>query len=583
MTSLRHKAGWLLSSRSRTLTILSIFALSLTLIGGWYFWRREQQPTCSGTFDLVVLGAEIIDGLGGPPVKADIGLRDQRIACIGTINPVNAKKVIDANGLAVAPGFIDVHTHVERNVPTNAPFLAPSFLRQGVTTVITGNCGRSFLDIGQLFKLLEINGADINVASFIGHNTVRLQVMHESAAVPGPEQLAKMKALIRGGMRAGALGLSTGLEYIPGTFAKTDEIVELAKVVRGNGGVYVSHLRDEGPKGEAAIREAISIGERAGVQVHISHFKVQGPNQWGSAQQRLDLVKSAAARGLRIAVDQYPYTASSTGLVVLLPSWLSEGGIRAASLKLSDPTTRRRVRDEMIEQLRALGWTDYSFARIAYCESDRSLVGLTIPEITQRRGDAHLAQTPVIYEQTTFGAAQGTRPSDNRSELEREADTVIDLYSHGGAQMVFFNMNEGDVETIMREPEVMFGSDSGVRDENASVLPHPRGSGTFPRILGVYAREKHLFSIEEAVRRMTSLPAATFGLKNRGRISPGYWADLVIFDRNRILDTATYDKPLSIPVGIDYVIVNGSIVLDQGVLTQSAPGMALRHNAVPHE
>jgi N-acyl-D-amino-acid deacylase len=576
MTSLRHKAARLLSSRSRALIILAVLTLSVTFIGAWYFWNRKQQPTCSGTFDLVVVGAEIIDGLGGPSVKADIGIRDRRIACIGTINPANAHKLINANGLTVAPGFIDVHTHVERNVPTNAPFLAPSFLRQGVTTVITGNCGRSFLDIGQLFKLLEINGADVNVASFIGHNTIRLQVMHESAAAPDPEQLAKMKALARAGMREGALGLSTGLEYIPGTFAKTDEIVELAKAVRDNGGIYVSHLRDEGPKAEAAIREAISIGERAGVQVHISHFKVQGPNQWGSAPQRLDMVKSAEARGLRIAVDQYPYTASSTGLVVLLPSWLSEGGSRAASLKLNDPTTRRRVRDEMIKQLRALGWTDYSFARIAYCESDRSLVGLTIPEITQRRGEAHIAQRPITYAQAKFDSPHGTRPSDNRSELEREADTVIDLYSHGGAQMVFFNMNEGDVETIMKEPKVMFGSDSGVRDENATILPHPRGSGTFPRILGVYAREKHLFSIEEAVRRMTSLPAATFGLKDRGRISPGYWADLVMFDRNQILDTATYEKPLSIPVGIDSVIVNGSIVLDHGVVTKSVPGKALR-------
>jgi N-acyl-D-amino-acid deacylase len=576
MTSLRHKTNWLLSSRSRTLIILAVLGVSLALAGTWYFWHREQPSTCSGSFDLVLAGAEIIDGLGGPAFKQDIGIRNQRIACIGSIPPKQAQRVIDASGLAIAPGFIDVHTHVERNVPTNAAFLAPNFLHQGVTTIITGNCGRSFLDIAELFKLLETNGSDVNVASLIGHNTIRSQVMHESAAPPSTGQLAKMKALAQTGLRDGALGLSTGLEYIPGTFANTNELVELAKAVGANHGLYVSHLRDEGPKAEAAIREAISIGERAGVQVHISHFKVQGPNQWGSAQRRLDLVKSAGARGLRISVDQYPYIASSTGIVVLLPSWLSEGGLHAASLKLSDPATRRRVREEMIEQLLALGWADYSFARIAYCESDRSLVGLTIPQITKRRNQAHLAQGPATYTQAGFRGRATSNPSDNRSELEREADTVIDLYSHGGAQMVFFNMKEADVEIIMKEPQVMFGSDSGVREENSTTLPHPRGSGTFPRILGVYAREKHLFSLEEAVRRMTSLPAATFGLEERGRISLGYWADLVIFDRNKILDTATYEKPLSIPLGIDYVIVNGLIVLDHGVISNSTPGMTIR-------
>lgn len=559
--------------------LLSVFSLAGVASLFLFHYSRKPSNICEGKFDLAFIGGEVIDGLGQPSFHADIGIRDRRIACVGSIDGANAAKVIDSTGLTISPGFIDVHTHVERNVPTNGPLLAPSFLRQGVTTIITGNCGRSFLQIAQLFSLLEANGANLNVASFIGHNTIRLQVMHENAAAPSREQLAKMKALARAGMREGSLGLSTGLEYVPGTFAHTEELVELAKAVRESGGIYVSHLRDEGPQAEAAIREAVFIGEHAGIQVHISHFKVQGPNQWGSAQQRLDLVKSAEARGLRISVDQYPYIASSTGLVVLLPSWLSEGGVRAAGRKLSDPNTRRRVRDEMIKQLRALGWRDYSFARIAYCESDRSLVGLTIPEITRRRSEEQVANNSATYEPVRFAVGKARKLPDDRTDLEREADTIIDLYSHGGAQMVFFNMNEDDVETIMKEREVMFGSDSGVREENASVLPHPRGSGTFPRVLGVYARDKHLFSMEEAVRRMTSLPANTFGLQHRGRISPGYWADLVIFDRNRILDQATYEKPLSNPVGIDYVVVNGSIVVDHGVVTAALPGMAIRRAA----
>lgn len=580
MTSLWHKAVWLLSSRKRALVFLAAIVLSAGLVGSWYFWPREQPPTCSGDFDLVVVGAEIIDGLGGPSFTSDIGVRDKRIVCIGTIHPADIQRVIHAEGLTVAPGFVDVHTHIERNVSAKSQFLAANFVRQGVTTIITGNCGRSFLDIGELFKVLETTGTDVNVASLIGHNTIRRQVMHESAAAPSQAQLARMKALTRTAMREGALGLSTGLEYIPGTFASTNEIVELAKASGETGGLYVSHLRDEGPKAEAAIREAISIGERADIQVHISHFKVQGPHQWGSAQQRLDLVRSAAGQGRRISVDQYPYIASSTGLVVLLPSWLSAGGLQTAKLKLSDPTTRKRVRDEMLDQLRALGWEDYSFARIAYCESDHSLVGLTIPEIVQRRrGEAHLAPTRTTYTQIRFGGGRGAEQSDNVTELERQADAVIDLYSHGGAQMVFFNMTDGDVETIMKNPGVMFGSDSGVREENSSALPHPRGLGTFPRILGLYAREKRLFSIEEAIRRMTSLPATTFGLKDRGQIKEGYWADLVVFDRNRILDTATYEKPLSTPEGIDYVIVNGAIVLDHGAVTKAVPGMPIRRES----
>lgn len=583
MTPLWHKVVWLLSSRVRVFVILAAVVLSFGLIGAWYFWLREQQPTCAGDFDLVVVGAEIIDGLGGPSFTADIGIRNKRIACIGTIHPADIQRLIHAEGLTVAPGFVDVHTHIERNVSANSRFLAANFVRQGVTTIITGNCGRSFLDIGELFKLLETTGADVNVASLVGHNTIRVQVMKQSGAAPRGEQLDKMKSLAKAAMRDGALGLSTGLEYVPGTFATTDEIVELAKAVGESGGLYASHLRNEGPKGEEAIREAISIGDRARIHVHISHFKAQGPHQWGSAQQRLGLVKSAEAKGLRVSIDQYPYTASSTGLAVLLPSWISEGGLNVARQKLSDPNIRKRVRDEMIAQVHALGWQDYSFARIAYCESDRSLVGLTITEVSHRRQDARSGQRQTVYAQARFNATRSATRADNRSELERQADTVIDLYSHGGAQMVFFNMNEDDVETIMKNPDVMFGSDSSVREENSSALPHPRGLGTFPRILGLYAREKGLFSIEEAIRRMTSLPATTFGLKDRGQIKQGYWADLVVFDRNRILDTATYEKPLSIPEGIYCVIVNGSIVLDHGVVTKSVPGMAIRHDAGTRE
>jgi N-acyl-D-amino-acid deacylase len=553
----------------------ALAVLSFGVVAGWYVFFRKPQPTCSGDFDLVVVGAEIIDGLGGPPFKADLGIRDRRIACVGTIDRTKASRVIDATGLDVAPGFIDVHTHVERNINPSAPFLAPNFIRQGVTTLITGNCGRSFLSLGKAFRQLELNRSQINVASFIGHNTIRLEVMKDSAATPSADQMNRMKTFVRAAMRDGGLGLSTGLEYIPGAFSKTEELMKLAQPVADEHGIYVSHMRNEGENGLAAIREVLAIGERDGIHVHISHFKAQGPNQWGSAQKRLGLLQDAQKKGLVVSLDQYPYTASSTTIGVLVPSWLSEGGLSSARQRLSQTMIRERVRSEMLEQLRNSGWKDYSFARVAYCGSDHSVVGLTIPEITHEREQRAAAsvQPNLTRIRFTAGAAE---PKEKESDLERQADTVIDLFSHGDAQMVFFNMDEGDVQTIMKDPEVMFGSDSSVRDESEQTLPHPRGLGTFPRVLGRYARDGRLFSIEEAVRRMTSLPAKTFGLGERGVVRPGYWADLVVFDRSNIIDTATYEKPLASPRGVAYVIVNGSITLDGSGMTRALAGMVIR-------
>lgn len=561
--------------RSPKLTLALILLVPVSLI--FLFWNRYSKPApnCDGEFDLVITGAEIIDGSGGPAFSSDLGIRERRIACIGNLHGAKARSVIDATGLILAPGFIDVHTHIERNVPQTGGFLAPNFVRQGVTTVITGNCGRSFLEIGKFFRRIEANGSQLNVASLIGHNTIRTQVMKQRSAVPSQAEMAEMEKLVQIAMRDGALGISTGLVYVPGTFAKTKEISALAKIVANENGIYASHLRDEGSKGREALEEAISIGAETGVPVHISHFKAQGPNEWGSAESRLELVRAANDRGIVVSLDQYPYTASSTGLAVLLPPWLSEGDLDSAQQKLRDPATRKRVRNEMLVQLKRNGWKDYAFARIAYYQFDQSLVGLNIAEIAQRRAGQTLSARAAIV-RSAFTSPEPTSQASVDDELGRQAETVIDLFSHGGAQMVFFDMSEADVELIMKNPRVMFGSDSGVREENPAVLPHPRGMGTFPRILGVYVREKNLFSLEEAVQRMTSLPAKTFGLKDRGLIKENNWADLVIFDRNKIIDTATFDKPFSFPAGVEYVIVNGAIVLDHHQFSKSLPGSAIR-------
>lgn len=561
--------------RFLALTIVSAVLVAVLVL--LLFWHRltTPAPNCGGEFDLVISGAEIIDGSGRAPFSGDVGIRNRRIACIGDLHAAKAPLVINATGLTLAPGFIDVHTHVERNVPQSGAFLAPNFVRQGVTTIITGNCGRSFLEIGKFFRRIETNGSQVNVATLIGHNTIRSQVMKQRAAAPSKDEMDQLQKLVETAMRDGALGLSTGLVYIPGAFAKTQEISQLTEIVAREQGIYASHIRDEGSKGREAIAEAISIGEQTGVPVHISHFKAQGPNEWGSAETRLRLVQAARERGVIVSLDQYPYTASSTGLAVLLPSWVSEGDLALARRKLRDPAIRIRIRNEMLAQLKRNGWKDYAFARIAYYQFDQSLVGLNIAEIAQKRasrsltGDATLVRSGSVVENRT----------DQDGDLARQAETVMDLFSHGGAQMVFFDMSEEDVETVMSNPEVMFGSDSSVREENPAVLPHPRGMGTFPRILGRYAREKNLFALEEAIRRMTSLPAKTFGLKQRGLIKENNWADLVLFDRNRILDTATFEKPFSLPVGVEYVIVNGSIVLDHHQFSNSLPGVPLRRES----
>ena len=561
--------------RTPILTLGLIVLVTASIV--FLFWNglNKPAPNCDGEFDLVITGGEVVDGSGGAPISIDLGIRERRIACIGDLHGAKARSVIDATGLTVAPGFIDVHTHIERNVPQTGGFLAPNFVRQGVTTVITGNCGRSFLEIGKFFRRIEANGSQVNVASLIGHNVIRSHVMKQRSDVPSNAEMAEMETLVETAMRDGALGVSTGLVYVPGTFAKTEEISSLARVVAKENGIYVSHLRDEGSKGREALEEAISIGREAGVPVHISHFKAQGPSEWGSAQSRLNLLRAASDRGVVVSLDQYPYTASSTGLAVLLPSWLSDGDLASAKRKLRDPATRKRVRNEMLAQLKRNGWKDYAFARIAYYQFDQSLVGLNIAEITQKRsGRASSLRAAIIRSGLTN--TDGANPPGDDDELGRQADIVIDLFSHGGAQMVFFDMIEDDVENIIKNPQVMFGSDSSVREENPAVLPHPRGLGTFPRILGVYARERGLFTFEEAVRRMTSLPAKTFGLKDRGLIKENHWADLVIFDRNRILDTATFEKPFALPVGVEYVIVNGSIVLDHHQFSKSLPGSAIR-------
>jgi N-acyl-D-amino-acid deacylase len=366
---------------------------------------------------------------------------------------------------------------------------------------------------------------------------------------PTADEMKKMEALVEQGMKDGAVGLSTGLIYVPGTYAKTDEITNLARVAARYGGIYATHMRSEGERVADAIRESIQIGEQAGLPVEISHFKISSKAMWGQTPMTLGLVRDARARGLMVTVDQYAYTASSTSLESRLPGWLRAGGLVEAKKRLAEPATRERVMSEMKEDLKRNGFKDFSYAMVASYEPDHSFNGKSIAEITKQvRG---------------------------KKDVKNQIEQIIAMYEAGGAGMIYHGMNEDDVQRIMREPFTMIASDSGVRQQDESV-PHPRGYGNNVRVLGRYVRELQIISLEDAIRKMTSLPAQTFGFRDRGMIREGFAADLTIFDDKTVADRATFDKPHQYPVGISYVIVNGEVVLVNEQMTAARPGTALR-------
>ena len=438
------------------------------------------------------------------------------------------RRTIDARGQILAPGFIDVHTHVESiySLPS-----AENFVRMGVTTLVTGNCGSSTTDVAEFLGRIKDKPLAVNLATLIAHGSVRRRVIGLDDRAPAPEELKQMEALVEQGMKDGAVGLSTGLIYVPGTYAKTDEIVSLARVAARYGGLYATHMRNEGDKVADAIRESIQIGEQAGLPVEISHFKISNKKFWGQTPMTLGLVRDARARGLAVTVDQYAYTASSTSLDSRLPSWLRAGGFDEAKKRLADKATRERVIKETKDNLKKSGFKDYSFAVVASYGPDKSFNGKSIAEITK----------------------EVRKKSDVTSQIEQ----ILEMYEAGGASMIYHSMGEDDVKRIMQEPFTMIASDSGVRQADESV-PHPRGYGNNARVLGRYVRELKLITLEDAIRKMTSLPAQTFGFRDRGLIREGFAADLVIFDENTIMDQATFDKPHQFPLGISYVIVNGA-------------------------
>jgi N-acyl-D-amino-acid deacylase len=522
---------------------------SLLLAGlGFWGWRLWL-----GRFDLVICGGRVFDGTRWLGRGTCVGVRDGKIVRLGFLYGARTRRFLYARGLVISPGFIDGHVHVERNIPVRRPFRAPNFVRMGVTTLITGHCGTSVRDVAQMMEQLEKAGTQVNVASFVGHNTVREAVIGNATRPATAEEVAAMCRLVERDVSAGALGLSTGLAYAPGCFAREDEVIELARAAGRYGGMYAVHLRDEGLGGEVALEEALRVGRRARIAVHIAHFKLSSAAQWGRAGDRLARLERARQEGWRITLDAYAYTASSTSLDQLVPPDL-RGNSPPWRQILSQPRRRQQAIHRVLVQLKEQGFPDFTFARIAYFYRDHSLEGLTIPQAAERLG---LAKTAVAV------------------PLPTQAETVLHLLARGGAQMIYFSMSEGDVKAILRHPLCSIGTDSAVRGNELRFM-HPRGTGNFPKILGQYVREERFMPLAEALRKMTSLTAETFALTKRGRIRPGYAADLTLFDPAAVRDNSSYDKPLEPPSGIRYVFINGVAALEEGELTDTNAGQAIR-------
>ena len=501
----------------------------------------------SQSYDVVIRHGRVVDGSGNPAFFADVAVKDGRIAAIGRL-PGDAKTEINAQGLVVAPGFIDVHTHADdvADMPR-----AENFVHMGITTIVAGNCGDSALDVAKLFRAFEQTNVAVNTATLVGHNSVRKKAMGGSFdRPPTPQELAQMKALVEQAMKDGAVGLSTGLIYQPGVFAKTDEIVELAKVAAAHDGIYTSHMRHEDNQIYQALDEVFRVAREAGIRAEVSHIKLSGPSAWGQADRVLAYIEKARAEGLDVTQDQYAYTASSTGLSQLVPDWALEGGRSEFRKRIADPAQKAAMIADMKKSLRNKGREDYSYAVIASCNQDKSLDGLNIVE-----------------------AAKAKRGADS---LDDQIETVLAIQANGGASGVFHGMSEDDLKTFMRHPNTMIACDSGLRKLGEG-MPHPRGYGNNARVLARYVRELKVLRLEDAIRKMTSLPANTFHFQGRGELREGNWADIVVFDLDKIQDNATYKDPHHYATGIPYVLVNGVSVIKNGEHAGAKAGRALRH------
>jgi N-acyl-D-amino-acid deacylase len=498
-------------------------------------------------YDLVIRNGRIVDGSGAASFTGDVAISGDTIVAIGPNLNGEAATVIDARGEVVSPGFIDLHTHARRgifDVPT-----AENYVRQGVTTIFEGPDGSSPLPVGEFLTKVEAAKPAVNFATFVGHGSIREAVLGTVNKQPTAEELEKMKALARQAMEDGAFGLSTGFFYVPGTFSKTEEVIELAKVIAPFGGMHTSHMRDEGSGVIESVKETIRIGEEGGIPTQITHHKVVGQQNLGKSIDTLRLVDQARARGVDVTIDQYPYTASNTSLQAILPAWALEGGRAELLKRIHDPAVRSKLEAEVAENILTKRGGNLHNIQIAEYTADPTIVGNRLDAIARMRG---------------------IEPT-----VENGAKLVLDLLDKAFARAIYHSINEPDLERILVHPWTMIASDGTVVVFGKDA-PHPRSYGTFARVLGVYVREKKLLTLEQAIRKMSAMPAAQARITDRGLLKPGMKADIAIFDADRITDKATYDAPHQYAEGVSYVIVNGSVILREGRMTEARPGRVLR-------
>ena len=520
--------------------VVTLVVAALTLSAGAQDRRVES-------YDILIRDGQVVDGIGSPWVQTDIGVRGDRIVRIGDLSRAAARREIDASGLVVSPGFIDPHTHARRgifDVPT-----ADNVLLQGVTTVTEGNDGSSPFPIGAHLDRMARLAISPNWAVFVGQGTIRDEVIGREDREPTPDELGRMRAHVATAMEEGALGISTGLFYVPGTFTSTEEVIELSKVAAAYGGIYISHMRDEAHGLLDSVRETIRIGEEAGLPVQMTHHKVVGRDAWGTSADSLALVDAARGRGVDITIDQYPYTASQTSITALFPPWALEGDASDVRARIQDPETRRRLKGDVVYRIdRDRGGGDPANVVIGLCGWDRSLEGKSLAEILTER--------------------------NIEVSIPNAADLVMEIVERGGARAVYHAMTEEDVERIMRHPATAIGSDGGISVFGESV-PHPREYGTFARVLGRYVRERGVLTLEEAVRKMSGATARRIGLRDRGLLQEGFHADIAVFDAGRVRDVATFAEPHQYAEGVVFVLVNGILVVDGGEHTGARPGRVL--------
>ncbi|HEX2204564.1 MAG TPA: D-aminoacylase [Longimicrobium sp.] len=530
-------------------------------------------PRAAPVYDLLVRGGRVVDGTGSPWVRADVAVVGDRIAAVGLLRNARARDTIDATGLIVAPGFIDMLGHSE--YPLLRDGRAISKITQGITTEVTGEVTSvvpvnentlrelgqrtresvTWTDLDGYFAALERARPAINLATFVTVGSVRRYVMGDADRAPTPAELERMRALVAEAMEQGAVGLSSGLIYAPASYATTEEVAELAKVASAYGGGYASHIRSEGDRLVEAVEEAIRIGETAGTWVQVHHLKASGKPNWGKMPAAVAAIEAARARGVDVTADQYPYPASGTGLDAIIPTWAHAGGNDSLLARLADPASRARLREEL-----TAGGTDWNIGASSGGPSGVMIAGVGVDSLRKYEG----------MRLSEVAAARG----------QPVVETLFDLLlaDRAGTSAIYFSMSEEDIEYAMRRPWVSVGIDAGARAADSTVTgkPHPRAYGSFPRILCRYVRERGVLTLEDAVRKFTALPAARVGLDDRGVVKEGMFADLTLFDPATVCDRGTFEDPVQTAVGIVHVVVNGVPVLRDTRPTDARPGRGLR-------